>query len=531
MDFTRLDQFVRHEGGLSRRLFSSYLATLSTVPWIGLRAEEKGTETTQFSSNPFTLGVASGDPDHEGMVLWTKLAPEPLELNGGMPLDAFTDVFWEVAKDESMKEVLQSGTALATPHLGHSIHVELQGLEPDRWYWFRFRVGDYDSPIGRTRTMPEDKVLAQNLRFAVTSCQNLEQGLYTAYEQMMADDPDLVFHLGDYIYEYKGIPNRVRLHVGPEIETLEQYRQRYNQYRTDPLLQKMHGHCPWWVTWDDHEFDNNCAGDISEEEGIDTIAYLKRRAAAYQAYYEMMPLRASACPVGPDMKLYRSGRFGRLANFYVLDTRQYRTDQPNEDRNKPLNEAALSPDNTMLGHLQRGWLQQSLIRSEARWNVLAQQVMMGMANRQTKENEPAVYSMDQWPGYANERIELMRFLQERRISNPVVLTGDIHTNWVNELRVNDLEPEGKPVATEFVATSLSSGGNGQVQRSYHDLYRANNPGTKFYNAERGYILCELTPDRWVSHFKVTDEVQKPGGKTTVRASFAVEKGDARVQSV
>ncbi len=530
MDFNRLDQLARHEGGISRRLFTSYLAALSSVPWVGLSAEDKGTRTSKFSNNPFTLGVASGDPDHEGMVLWTKLAPKPLEVNGGMPLDAFTEVTWEVAHDEGMSEIVQSGTAVATPHLGHTLHVETHGLESDRWYHYRFRVGDYASPVGRTRTMPADSVLSEKLRFAVTSCQNYEQGLYTAYEQMMADEPDLVFHLGDYIYEYAGNPTRIRTHVGPEIETLEQYRQRYNQYRTDPLLQQMHAHCPWWVTWDDHEFDNNCANDISEQKGVDKISFLKRRAAAYQAYYEMMPLRASACPMGPDMKLYRGARFGRLADFFVLDTRQYRTDQPNGDRNKPLNEEAMSPSNTMLGQQQRGWLQQSLIQSESQWNVLTQQVMMGLANRQTKESEEAIYSMDQWPGYANERNELVRFLEERNISNPVVLTGDIHSNWVNELRVDDLKPEGAPVATEFVATSLSSGGNGEAKRSHHDLYLANNPGTKFYNAERGYILCELTPESWISHYKVVDDVLKPGGQTTVRASFRVNAGDATVHS-
>lgn len=531
MNFNHLDQLARHEGGISRRLFTSYVAALSSVPWLGLSNQNRGTNKTKFSSNPFTLGVASGDPNHEGMVLWAKLAPKPLELNGGMPLDALTEVTWELANDEAITDIVQSGIAPATPHLGHTLHVETHGLEPDRWYFYRFRIGEYASPIGRTRTMPEDHVLSEKLRFAVTSCQNFEQGLYTAYEQMMADEPDLVFHLGDYIYEYAGNPQRIRTHVGPEIETLEQYRQRYNQYRTDPLLQKMHAHCPWWVTWDDHEFDNNCANEISEEKGIDKVSFLKRRAAAYQAYYEMMPLRASACPMGSDMKLYRSGKFGRLANFFVLDTRQYRTNQPNDDGNKPLNEGALNPENTMLGHQQRGWLKQSMIQSNSQWNVLAQQIMMGIANRQTKENGEPVYSMDQWPGYVNERNKLVRFLKERDISNPVVLTGDIHSNWVNELRVDDLQPDGPLIATEFVATSLSSGGNGEAKRSHHDLYLTNNPGVKFYNAERGYIICDVTPERWISHYRVVNDVLAPGGKTTTRTSFRVNAGYAKVHPV
>lgn len=531
MNFDHLDLFARHEGGMSRRLFTSYLAGLSSIPWIGLAADAAGSQVSRFASNPFTLGVASGDPDHEGMVLWTKLAPEPLELGGGMPQGAFTEVTWEVATDEAMADVVQSGTALATPHLGHTLHIETRGLEPGHWYWYRFRVDEYASPIGRTRTMPRDHDLPERLRFAVTSCQNFEQGLYTGYQQMRDDDPDLVFHLGDYIYEYSGKPNRVRRHIGPEIESLEQYRQRYNQYRTDTDLQQMHAHCPWVVTWDDHEFDNNCAGDISEQKGVDKISYLKRRAAAYQAYYEMMPLRASACPLGPDMKLYRRARCGRLAEFLVLDTRQYRTDQPNGDGNKPLSDAARAAGNTLLGHKQKGWIYQSMLRSESRWNVLAQQVMMGMVNRQYKEGQPAVYSMDQWPGYVAERMELVRFLQERHISNPVVLTGDIHSNWANEIRVDDLKPKGPPVATEFVTTSLSSGGNGLAHRAHSDLYQKNNPGVKFYNAERGYLLCDVTPQHWTTHYKVTDDILKPGGTTTVRASFRVNAGDATVHPV
>ena len=530
MDFKNLDKIVRYQGGLNRRFFMSYFSALATIPLIGLSGCT-GKTVDKFRKNPFSLGVASGDPDHEGMVLWTKLAPEPLELDGGMPQDSSAWVTWEMASDEGMKNIVQSGKKLATPQLGHSIHVETKGLKSDRWYWFRFRVGGYESAIGRTRTTPQEAVMAKQLRFAVTSCQHFEQGLYTGYEQMVADNPDLVFHLGDYIYEYAGNKKRIRTHIGPEIETLPHYRRRYNQYRTDVLLQKIHASCSWVVTWDDHEFDNNYANQISEQRGVDIVAFLKRRAAAYQAYYEMMPLRNTSIPVGPDMKLYRRSNYGSLADFLVLDTRQYRSDQPNGDGKKELNKNALDPKNSLLGKKQKQWMTWSLKKSESRWNVLAQQIMMGMVNRQVRPNQRASYSMDQWPGAAAEKQEIMRFYDQHNISNPVVLTGDIHSNWANELRVDDLKPETKRVAVEFVVTSLSSGGNGSQSQKYADMLKSKNPCVKFFNAERGYILCDVTPNKWVSHYKVISDVLRPGGKTSTRASFQVNSGDSKVHKI
>ncbi len=179
------------------------------------------------------------------------------------------------------------------------MHVELTGLEPDRWYWYRFTVGDAQSPIGRTRTMPRRDGMPEQLRFAFASCQNYEQGLFTAYEHMAADELDLVVHLGDYIYEMAGQDKRVRKHAGPEITTLDDYRNRYAQYRSDPHLQAAHARFPWLVVWDDHEFDNNCAGCISEELKVSPEEFLLRRANAYQAYYEHMPLRRTSLAARP----------------------------------------------------------------------------------------------------------------------------------------------------------------------------------------------------------------------------------------
>lgn len=520
-----LRRAIRSEGGVSRRLMLAYSGALSSVPL--LARSSFAVQNPRFSSDPFTLGVASGDPDATSVVLWTRLAPQPLEPDGGMPREA-VNVSWEVAADEGMRTIVAGGTAVAAPALGHSVHVEVHGLNPDRWYWYRFRAGDAVSPIGRTRTFPAVDQLPERLKFAVTSCQNYEQGLFTAYEQMARDEVDLVCHLGDYIYEYEaGRNGKVRTHLGPEIETLGQYRVRHSQYRHDPLLQGMHALCPWIVTWDDHEFDNNCAGDISEEPGIDPADFLQRRANAYQAYYEAMPLRAACLPQGSDMRLYRRTAYGRLAELLVLDTRQYRSDQPNGDRRSPLNEAALDKSQTMLGRQQKNWLYQQLIKSPATWNVLAQQVMMGMVGFSRDGSEPG-YSMDQWPGYAAERMELARFLQDRQISNPVVLTGDIHSNWVNELRVDDRRPDDAIVATEFVTTSLSSGGNGPEKPAGLEQLLAGNPCVRFHNGERGYVRCTVTPESWKSDYVVVDDVTQPGGKSFTRASFVVEANNPKV---
>lgn len=527
LDLSEFRAAARAEGGVSRRLFLAYGAALSSLPFIGLRAEARARRAA-FPSDPFTLGVASGDPTDSGVVLWTRLAPKPLDPDGGLAPEAL-EVTWEVAADDGMKEIIRQGTAVATPQLSHSVHVEVDGLEPERWYWYRFRAGDATSSIGRTRTAPKPDVMPDRLRLAFASCAHWEQGYFTAYEYMAKDELDLAFHLGDYIYEYEGRDNLVRKHAGPKIRTLSDYRIRHAQYKTDPHLQAAHARCPWVVTWDDHEFENNYANDISEKAGVDPVAFLEQRANAYQAYYEAMPLRPRSLPHGPHMKLYRTLPFGRLATFQVLDTRQYRTDQPNGDRASELNDDALSPKNTILGARQADWLKSSLLRSTGTWNVIAQQVMMGMVARVRREGDPALYSMDQWPGYAVERMKLVEFLADRRVPNPVILTGDIHANWVNDLRVDDRKPEGAAVATEFVGTSVTSGGNGSAEVVGLDVLMAANPGVRFHNRQRGYVRCSLTPQSWTSDYRIVEDVKSPGSAAKTLKSFVVEAGKPGAQ--
>ncbi len=473
---------------------------------------------TRLPDGLFKLGVASGDPAPDSMVLWTRLAPRPLE-GGGMPEEP-VDVQWEMADDEAFRRVRLSGTAVANPESAHAVHVEPRGLSSDRWYFYRFHAGGQTSPIGATRTMPRPDARPARLRFAFASCQHWEAGLFTAYEHMAAEQLDLVVHLGDYIYEGAARPSPVRSHIGPELHSLYDYRNRYAQYRTDPALQGMHARAPWILTWDDHEFDNNYAGGISEELDVDPAAFLRRRSRAYQAYWEHMPLRRQNRPHGPAMRLYRRLPFGRLAEFFVLDTRQYRTDQPEGDGNKPPSPALLNPKGTLLGRRQREWLEAGLSGSAGTWNVLAQQVMLARADR--APGAPVRVSMDQWPGYEFERRRLLGYLRDSAVRNPVVLTGDIHTNWANEL-VTDFDPRSPgAVGVEFVGTSITSGGDGTAAPATLPALLSENPFVKFHNAERGYVRCEVTPDAWRADYRTVPYVTRRGAPCVTRASFVVE---------
>ncbi len=511
---------------LRRRAFLAATTSLAAAACWSSRALGAVVTNPSFSADPFSLGVASGDPDASSFVLWTRLAPQPLE-GGGMPAED-VEVQWRVAEDERMSKVVAQGKTIANPEWAHSVHVEVEGLKPDRWYWYQFRAGSAESPIGRARTMPANDAMPERLRLAFASCQHFEAGHYTAYEHMAQRDVDLVFHLGDYIYEGAGRDKQVRKHVGGKLKTLADYRNRLAQYKTDPALQKMHAAAPWIVTWDDHEVENNYASGISERKVIDPQQFLQQRAAAYKAYYEHMPLRRSALPKGPDMTLYRGLQFGKLAAFSVLDTRQYRSPQILNGRRAAPSPAAESEDRTVLGITQREWLFQNLGTTFATWNVLAQQIMMARVDRAPGAEE--LYVMDQWPGYEADRRRVLRYLAERKVANPVVLTGDIHSNWANELSASFDGGDAKPIAAEFVGTSISSGGDGKPAPADHATVLSENPGVRFFNTQRGYVHCEITPKSWTTSYEVVDFITKPGAPQKTAAKFALEAGSSALHS-
>lgn len=484
----------------------------------------------KFGNYPFTLGVASGEPYPTSVVIWTRLAPEPLN-GGGMPA-VNVPVQWQVATDANMKNIVAKGTEIAIPELAHSVRVEVNGLKSNRKYWYQFISGNEKSPIGRTRTVPSSNSAVSKLAFALASCQHYEQGYFTAYKYMAEEDLDLVVHVGDYIYEGGITAGRVRQHNSSEILTLEDYRNRHALYKTDSNLQAAHAAFPWIVTWDDHEVENNYANDISEvdnEPDQDRSVFLERRAAAYQAYYEHMPLRPFSRPSGPDMQLFRRLSFGNLATFHVLDTRQYRTDQPCGDGTKERCPENFNPDATITGKRQEDWLLRGLDRSEAQWNVLAQQVIV--AQRDSTPGEGATFSMDKWDGYLASRDRLLRFLDKRKPSNPVVLTGDVHSNWAMNLKADFDNPESATVGSEFVCTSISSGGDGADTSATVEASLPDNPHIKFYNGQRGYVRCVVTPTNWQADYQVMSDVTTQSGTISTRASFVVENGDPGVKQV
>ncbi|MBD2777539.1 alkaline phosphatase D family protein [Iningainema tapete] len=477
-----------------------------------------------FSAYPFSLGIASGDPLQDAVVLWTRLAPDPLN-GGGMP-PVNVPVQWQIALDENMRQVVLKGTAMATPEFAHSVHVDVSGLQPGRWYWYQFKAGNEVSPIGRTRTAPAYGTRLDQLKFAFASCQHWEQGYFSAYQHMAKEDLDVVFHLGDYIYEGSPSNNRPRRHANPEPVDLQGYRIRHAQYKTDPDLQAAHAAFPFICTWDDHEVDNDYANENSQDFD-DPQAFLVRRAAAYQAYYEHIPLRPTSIPRGANMRLYRRFTFGNLAEFSVLDTRQYRDDQACDDNGRGGGQAVGSdcselfdPARTMLGVQQRRWLLDGLARSRAQWNVIAQQYLMAYLDEQPGSGE--AFWTDGWDGYFPERERILKFLQNARTSNPVVIGGDIHSFWVTDLKVDGRNPASPVVASEFVGTSISSTG---VPYDTFASYLPENPHIKFFESRlRGYVSCTVNRQLWTSNLRVVDTVEKPDAPVRTLATYVVEDG-------
>jgi alkaline phosphatase D len=506
----------------SRREF---LATLSALG-IGARSPSAfaGLARAAWRADPFTLGVASGDPTADGVVLWTRLAPDTPGA-GENPRQAIA-VCWEVAEDEQLRRIVRRGEQLATPEFAHSVHVELAGLNPDRWYWYRFMSGDAVSGTGRTRTMPAPGTMPARLRLGVASCQHYEQGFYAAHEHLAREELDLVAFLGDYIYEGT-TPDRPRQHGAGEPRTLGEYRERYALYKRDAQLRRAHAACPWIVTWDDHEVDNNYAAAVPQDnEPIGTFAL--RRAAAYRAYYEHMPLRRASMPRGPEMLLYRTLSFGDLASFQVLDTRQYRDDQACGDGNKPPCAEWSRADRSLLGRRQERWVEARLGASTSRWNVLAQQVQMAPMDQDPSPGGER-YGMESWSGYPAARDRLLSFVASRKVRNVITLTGDVHASYASEIPRDYRVPGSPRVAVEYVCSSMSSGGDGVDAYTSVVAAMTGNPWMKYHNARRGYIRCEITPDAWLSEFRLLPHVRTVDAPISTAASFVTPGGVSRVE--
>lgn len=487
-----------------------------------------GARATPMVRDPFTLGVASGDPLPDSVVLWTRLAPRPLDHHGGMP-SVPVPVQWEVAEDERFRTVVARGTEITVPSEAHTVHVDVKGLRPHREYYYRFRSGADISPVGRTRTSPAPGT-SPSMNFVFASCANYERGLYTAYQHLAEEDPDLVFFLGDYIYENSARDGYPRRHVGDETNTLDEYRQRYAQYKTDPQLQAAHAVAPWAVTWDDHEVDNNYApGEPTNttDEGNETPeAWAARRRGAYQAYWEHMPLRRFRKPVDTHLPLYRRLEYGTTARFNIVDSRQYRSHK------MPLPNHVSGPiqwQTNMLGDEQHAWLTDSLRHSPAVWNVMPQAIFF--ASRDGVEGPDAGGLNEGWDGYQASRDKVLGAVEEHQVDNFVVLTGDAHSNNMHDLRRNFEDPDAPLLGSEFIGTSISSGGDGVPQTQPRDLIWAENPHLRYFKDLRGYVRCEVTPDHFVADYRVVDYVTRPGAPIRTDKTFVIEAGNPRAEEL
>ncbi|MFJ5777674.1 alkaline phosphatase D family protein [Streptomyces sp. NPDC093094] len=468
------------------------------------------------SGTVFKLGVASGDPLPTAIVLWTRLTPSTAGSSGILPPSV--PVTWELASDSGFTKIVKSGTATASGSLGHSVHVDAGGLTPATAYWYRFKALGRTSPTGRTRTAPAAGSTPDRLRIALASCQNWQHGYFTAYRDMREQDPDLVLFVGDYIYESSAYSYRVRRHEGGGAPvTLAQYRARHEQYGTDPDLRAMRAAAPFVAVFDDHEVEQDWAGDQANDPAAwPREKFLARRAAAFQAFYEHMPIRTAQKPGGSGALMYRSLDFGTLARLHVLDTRQYRDDQAATAA------GAQQTGRVIMGDTQRNWLVNSMRGSGARWNLVASQVMM--AETDFLAGTGKEWSYDAWDGYQKERAALLR--EFRSVRNPVVLSGDRHRTIVSDLKLDFADPGSAVVGAEFVGTSISSSGDEDLQAFAAEWAPklADNPHWKTVDARRGYLLLDFTADGAEARLRAVSTVVTRNGTTTTAAAFRVDDG-------
>ena len=496
---------------IDRRRFLQGAAGTAALTVVAGRAPVLWAGAPSLPADPFTLGVGSGDPLDDGFVLWTRLAPAPLE-GGGMP-DAEVPVAWEVATDDSFAEVVAEGSVVASPAFAHSVHVDVRGLEPDRWYTYRFSAGGFDSPAGRARTTPAG-CAGSAMRFAFASCQSYASGYYTAHAALAAEDVDVVLFLGDYIYEGGG--SGVRTHPGGEASTLAAYRNRYALYRSDADLRASHAARPWVVVWDDHEVENNYAGAF-DENGGDPAAFLVRRAEAYRAWWEHQAVRMPA-PTGPDLTIFRRIDWGGLVRIHALDGRQYRSNQVSDETLVPPSPEMADPARTMLGDDQERWLIEGMEDSQATWNVLANQVVFASMPL------AGLINPDQWDGYTAQRQRLVERFGSGAVANPVIVTGDIHASGIAEIKADWADPDSPTVATELVGTSISSSFPAELVDVAEQVI-AGIPWVRYVNArQRGYTVCDVTHERLEAIYRVVDTVSEPTSGVSTATTYTIEAG-------
>jgi len=475
----------------------------------------------------FALGVASGCPRADGVVLWTRLT--------GAALPAAIEVRWEVADDERFARIVAQGTETALADEAHSVHAEVGGLRSDHWYWYRFSALGARSAAGRTRTAPAADA-PSTLRLAIASCQRFDHGHYAAWRHAAADELDLVLFLGDYIYEYPSPPGALRRHTGGFAVSLDDYRERYAQYKGDAALQTAHAAAPWLVIWDDHEVDNDYAGLVPQLPlqpawpfVSSEAAFAARRAAAYRAWWEHMPVPRAMKPLGPDARIHQRLDWGRLARIHTLDDRQHRSAQacppPGRGGANTVDSAACTelddPRRTLLGVEQERWLAEGWDR-ERPWNLVAQQTLMARFAWSDPATGPAKIWTDGWDGYPHARRRLLQGARASGVRNLVTFGGDVHTHYVADLKLDYGDPTAPVIGSEFVTTSISSRSMPQPRL---DAALPFNPHVHFGRSDRrGYMRFELDPRALTASVRVLDDATDAHSRSGEAARFVVEAG-------
>jgi len=517
---------------LSRRDWGRAALCLALTPWSlsaqqALGAAAENSRAVRWHNDPFSLGVASGQPRADSVLLWTRLMLQGADLAlSANPLSVQCEVF----ADEALTQRVGHWSAVTSTQRGMSVHLEAKGLLPGRHYWYRFICGSATSPTGRTRTTPGEQDKVNALRMALASCQHFEQGFFTAHRDIAKQDVDLVLFVGDYIYESSNPRYMLRLHAGAMPQTLDEYRARHAQYKGDADLRASHAAHPWVMTWDDHEVVNDYANDL-DNRYTDPAVFLRRRAAAYQAYFEHMPVRIGPDAASPsNMRIHDRMPWGQLADIWTLDNRQYRSHHACPDPRQGggrvvtgCNELA-DPQRTMLGMEQERWLSQGINTSQAAWKVVAQGTQMSATGLATPLGRSAF--TDGWDGYPLARARFLQNIADAKLQDVLVLGGDVHMNVAANLRVNPNQEQSPVVASEITTTSMTSRGMGETLAAQ---IRSNNPDIAHLRPdERGYTLIQVTPEGVQSEFKTTANPVKMDAVFAAQAKFTVQRGVAGV---
>ena len=471
---------------------------------------------------PFYHSVASGDPFQESVVLWTRVTPK-------IPTEELT-VQWEVALDPSFKRIIRKGQASTTPDRDYSVKVIADKLESGTTYYYRFSHQGVHSKTGRTKTLPTGK---EPVNLAFVSCSNIEFGYFNAYAAILEDDVDAVIHLGDYIYEYGpnvyGDSTFIRKNIPPhEIIALQDYRDRYSQYRLDEDLQNLHGHVPFINIWDDHEITNNAYTTGAQNHQEDEGDYEVRKNTARQAFYEWIPIREGDTH-------YRKFRFGNTLDLIMLDERlEGRTMQP-DSISDPRRTA---PEHQLLGDTQMQWLIDALKQPETTWKVIGNQVIFSYSDW---GHEGFRQNMDAWDGYPNDQIAVANGIKDNRVENVVFITGDTHSAWAFEASINPLNSYNATtgagaVGVEFGVTSINSANANErypdSEVKAHEKKICNtplNPHLKYVNMrDHGYLKLSIDADDITAEYKTVRSLRQRTSRVKIDKKFKVEKGRARL---